>query len=58
VGSNAGSRWQGEGIYKRVTSPKQLKLIDGATHMDLYDIPKYVNQVAENMTHFFGKNLK
>ena len=46
VGSNAGSRWQGEGIYKRVTSPKELKLIDGATHMDLYDIPKYVNQVA------------
>ena len=43
VGSNAGSRWQGEGIYKRVTSPKELKIIDGATHMDLYDIPKYVN---------------
>lgn len=58
VGSNAGSRWQGEGIYKRATSAKELKVIEGATHMDLYDIPKYVNQVADNMTHFFGKNLK
>nr|WP_315231631.1 alpha/beta hydrolase [uncultured Flavobacterium sp.] len=58
VGSNAGSRWQGEGIYKRVTSPKELKIIDGATHMDLYDIPKYVNQVAATMISFFGKNLK
>ncbi len=58
VGSNAGSRWQGEEVYKRVTSTKELKLIEGATHMDLYDIPKYVNQVAENMTTFFGKNLK
>ncbi len=50
VGSNAGSRWQGEGIYKRVTSPKELKIIDGATHM--------VNQVAATMISFFGKNLK
>jgi fermentation-respiration switch protein FrsA (DUF1100 family) len=58
VGSNAGSRWQGEGIYKRATSPKELKIIDGATHMDLYDIPKYVNQVAATMTSFFSKNLK
>ncbi len=58
VGSNAGSRWQGEGIYKRATSPKELKIIDGATHMDLYDIPKYVNQVTENITTFFSKNLK
>lgn len=58
VGSNAGSRWQGEEVYKKVTSSKELKVIQGATHMDLYDIPKYVNQVADNMTSFFGKNLK
>jgi fermentation-respiration switch protein FrsA (DUF1100 family) len=58
VGSNAGSRWQGEEVYKKVTSSKELKIIEGATHMDLYDIPKYVNQVTENMTSFFGKNLK
>ena len=58
VGSNAGSRWQGEEVYKRVISPKELKVIEGATHMDLYDIPKYVNQVSDNMTSFFGKNLK
>ncbi len=58
VGSNAGSRWQGEEIYKRVTSSKELKVIKGATHMDLYDIPKYVNQVTENITTFFSKNLK
>lgn len=58
VGSNAGSRWQGEEVYKKVTSPKELKIIEGATHMDLYDIPKYVNQVAESMTTFFGNNLK
>lgn len=58
VGSKAGSRWQSEEIYKKAKSQKELKVIDGATHMDLYDIPKYVNQVADNMTVFFRKNLK
>ncbi|MFV5701980.1 alpha/beta hydrolase [Flavobacterium sp. XS2P12] len=57
VGNKAGSRWQGEEVYKKITSPKELVIIDGATHMDLYDIPKYVKQVAENMTAFFEKNL-
>lgn len=58
VGSKAGSRWQGEDVYKRITSPKELVVIDNATHMDLYDIPKFVKQVSENMTAFFGKKLK
>lgn len=57
VGSKAGSRWQGEEIYKMAKSPKELVVIYGATHMDLYDIPKYVNQVVVKITTFFGKNL-
>lgn len=57
VGSKAGSRWQGEEIYQKATCPKKLVVIDGATHMDLYDIPKYVNQVSSKMGTFFEKNL-
>jgi uncharacterized protein len=58
VGTKAGSRWQGEGVYQKSKSKKELVLIDGATHMDLYDIPKYVDQVAKKMTSFFNENLK
>ncbi len=58
VGNKAGSRWQGEEIYAKAKSKKELVVIDGATHMDLYDIPKYVNQVSKNMYTFFSKNLK
>lgn len=58
VGSKAGSRWQGEEIYKKAKSKKELMVIDGATHMDLYDIPKYVEQVVEKTTIFFAENLK
>lgn len=57
VGSKAGSRWQSEEAYKMATCPKKLVIIDGATHMDLYDIPQYISQVLENMTTFFGNNL-
>lgn len=57
VGSNAGSRWQGELAYSMIQSQKELVVIDGATHMDLYDIPKYVTQVVSEMKGFFGKNL-
>ncbi len=58
VGSKAGSRWQGEEIFQMTKSPKELVVIDGATHMDLYDIPKYVNQAVVKMTNFFEKNIK
>lgn len=57
VGSNAGSRWQGEEAYNRATSPKELFVVDSATHMDLYDIPKYVTQVVAKLKDFYGKNL-
>jgi uncharacterized protein len=57
VGTNAGSKWQGELAHKMAKSKKELVLIDGATHMDLYDIPKYVSQVVTEMNDFFGKNL-
>ena len=57
VGTKAGSKWQGESVYKLINSPKELYLVEGATHMDLYDIPKYVTPTVIKMAAFFGKNL-
>lgn len=57
VGSKAGSRWQSEQAYNMAKSPKELFIVDGATHMDLYDIPKYVTQVVNKLKEFYGKNL-
>ena len=38
AGSKAGSLWHSEELYRRAASTqKQLDIIDGATHMDLYD---------------------
>ena len=57
AGTKAGSRWQSEMAYERATGPKELFLIEGATHMDLYDIPKYVDQAVEKMDQFFRQHL-
>jgi fermentation-respiration switch protein FrsA (DUF1100 family) len=57
VGTNAGSRWQGELAYKKAKGPKELWQVKGATHMDLYDIPQYVSQVVAKMKAFYGTNL-
>ena len=36
---------------------KELFLIDGATHIETYWKPQYVNQAMEKLTQFFGKNF-
>ncbi len=56
AGSNAGSRWQSEKAYELAKGPKELFIVDGATHMDMYD--KGVDKAMPKLTEFFGKNLK
>lgn len=58
-GDVSGSRWQSEQIYNAAASQdKELFLVKGAGHMDLYDGDKYVTQAVEKMSAFFEKNLK
>lgn len=56
AGGNAGSRWQSEKAYEFAKGPKELFIVDGATHMDMYD--KGVDRAMPKLTEFFGKNLK
>jgi uncharacterized protein len=57
AGSEAGSRWQSEGLYSKVKGPKELFIVKGATHMDLYDRLEYVNPAVEKLSPFFRNNL-
>lgn len=58
AGSEAGSLWHSRELNQKAASKnKELFIVKGATHMDLYDIPKYVDQAVEKMTGFFSKNL-
>lgn len=58
-GDVSGSRWQSEQIYHAAASQeKELFLVKGAGHMDLYDGDEYVNQAVEKIATFFEKNVK
>ena len=55
----AGSLWQSELAYDRATAAtsRELYKVDGATHMDFYDKPNFVNPVVDKLTNFFRTNL-
>lgn len=58
AGSEAGSLWHSQELDRKAASTqKELFIINGATHMDLYDGKKYVPQVANKLTKFFDRNL-
>ena len=58
VGSRAETRYfTGDG-FARAKEPKELFVVEGASHVDLYDKPEFVNPVVEKLLDFFGKALK
>jgi fermentation-respiration switch protein FrsA (DUF1100 family) len=57
AGSDAGSLWHSEELYQRAASTqKELSIIDGATHMDLYDGPG-ADQAMQRLDPFFTNTL-
>ncbi|MGX9885522.1 alpha/beta hydrolase [Streptomyces sp. NPDC002276] len=57
AGSEADTLYMSQGAIERAQEPKELFVVDGASHIDLYWNPKYVPQVADRLTAFFGKHL-
>lgn len=54
-----GSNRDGHELYRRAASKeKDLLEMEGASHYDLYDNPKYVDPAVEKLTGFYRKNLK
>ncbi len=56
AGSEAGSLWHSAELYAKARGNKELVVIDGATHMDLYDGPR-VDEVLGHLSPFFADNL-
>jgi len=60
AGSKADSLYMSKSAFELATKAKdkELFLIDGATHIDTYWKPQYVNQAMDKLDQFYGKNLK
>jgi fermentation-respiration switch protein FrsA (DUF1100 family) len=57
AGTKADTRYFSEDAYAIKNGPKELVLVDGATHVGMYDIPQYVSQAIESLTRFFQQSL-
>ena len=58
AGSVAGSKWMSEDLIQRAASQdKTLHIVEGANHMELYDIPQYVNEASNVLADFFKMKL-
>ena len=58
IGSLADTKHFSQAAYDKAREPKELFVIEGATHVDLYDKPQFVNQAVEKLTSFFDAYLK
>jgi hypothetical protein len=56
IGENAHSRYFSEDAYKAAAEPKELFVIPGATHVDLYDRVDLIP--FDKLDEFFTSNLK
>lgn len=56
AGSEAGSLWHSQELHAKAAGPKDLFIIDGATHMDLYD-GEGVGRAMARLTPFFKRSL-
>ena len=57
AGSDADTRYFSQDAVDRAAEPKELMIVDGASHIDLYYKPEFVPQVAEKLIKFFDTHL-
>ncbi len=60
AGSKADSLYMTQDAFKKAVNAtkKELFLIEGATHIETYWKPRYVNQAMGKLAQFFGETLK
>lgn len=58
AGSKAESLWHSDNLMNKAASEtKELFLIEGARHVDLYDLPQYVDQAQTKIVSFLNDHL-
>ena len=58
AGSEAGSKWMSDDLLARAASKdKRIHVVQGANHMSLYDVEKFVNEAVGKLAPFFKERL-
>jgi len=56
-GTEAVTKGMGLVAFADAREPKELRWIEGASHVDLYDKPEFVGPAVEHLTEFFAREL-
>jgi uncharacterized protein len=57
AGSKADTLFWSREAYEKAKEPKELYVVEGATHIDMYDRPQFVEPAVKKLTEFFGRHL-
>ncbi|MGH8435562.1 MAG: alpha/beta hydrolase [Pseudomonas sp.] len=58
AGSVAGSKWMSDDLFARAASKdKHFHVVEGANHMSMYDVSKYVDEAVSVLAPFFQARL-
>jgi fermentation-respiration switch protein FrsA (DUF1100 family) len=57
AGSKADTLFWSREVYEKAREPRELHVIEGATHIDLYDRPQFVRPAVGKLSEFFRSHL-
>jgi fermentation-respiration switch protein FrsA (DUF1100 family) len=57
AGSKADTLFWSEEVHQKAKEPKELFVVDGATHIDMYDKPQFVGPAVTKLDAFFSQHL-
>lgn len=57
AGSTADTYYYSQQAYDKALEPKELYTVKGASHVALYDTPKFVDEIVKKLKEFYQKNL-
>ena len=60
AGSKADTKYMTDEVFSKATNAKskELFIVEGATHIQTYWKPEYVDQIVNKLADFYGQNLK
>lgn len=58
AGSRADTKFFSDQAYSLAQGEKALFVVEGATHIAMYDVPEYVNKAVAKLTDFYGQKLQ
>ena len=58
AGSKADTLFWSRQVMEKAREPKELFIVEGATHIDMYDRPQFVAPAVAKLKEFFDKSLK